>query len=299
MNRTDPSSVAASARLARRAAFVLLPVVTLLIGCAATEIRPNPLLIPRPLPTTFDDKDWGAILRDHVKSGLVDYELLARNREPLDRYYALISAMGPATAADQFPTKYHRIAYTINAYNALVLLAALEDPSRKTIYALDQPPLETAIRFRLDGKPVRLFDLEKALLAESEGDVRVLFALSGAARGTPALHFEPYRPASFERQLQQAAADALDNPYLLQIDHERRCILVWQEILSHREAFMTFWQQRRRTRAPSLLSVLLDLASPQQRRALNGAIGYEIRPIAFDRRLNRWPDPAAAPDRTP
>jgi len=257
-------------------------------GCTPVAIKPNPQLIPRPLPTTFNDKDWAAVLRDHVKNGLVDYAGLQRSRDPLDRYYALISAMGPTTAADQFPTRYHRMAYGINAYNALVLCAVLEDPARPSMYDVSLPPLETGITFLLDGRSTTLRAIEERLLEESGGDVRVIFALSRAAMGSPGLRFEPYRADAMERQLQEAAAAALDNPYLLQIDNNQHAIFAWLNIISRQEAFLEYWQARRRTRAPTLLSVLTDMASPRRRQALNGAIDYAIRPMPFDRRLNRW-----------
>jgi hypothetical protein len=256
-------------------------------GCAQVTIKPDPQLVPRPLPTTFDDKDWAAVLRDHVRNGLVDYNGLQRSRDPLDRYYGLISAMGPTTAPDQFPTRYHKMAYDINAYNALVLCAVLQDPTQPYVYDVSMPSLETDIAFVLDGRQTTLEQIEERLLKNSDGDVRVIFALSRAALGTPALRNEPYRADSMERQLQEAAAAALDNPYLLQIDSSQHAIFAWQGIIANQGAFLDYWQARRRTRAPTLLSVLTDMASPRRRQLLSAAIGYSIRVIPFERRLNR------------
>ena len=273
---------------------VLIACSTGLAGCATVTIPPDRNLVPRPLPTTFRDTDWIAVLRDHVRDGLVDYDGLARNREPLDRYYALISAMGPTATPDQFPTRNHRLAYGINAYNALVLAAVIEDPSRPTMYDLSMPPLESAVTFLLDRKPTTLLAIEEDLLRESGGDVRVIFALSRAQLGAPALRPEPYTADAIDRQLGEAAAAALDNPYVLQINHDQHCIRVWLDILERREEFLAYWQARRRTQATTLHGVLQDLASPQRRQALNAAVGYAIRPMAPDRRLNRWTPRAGA-----
>jgi hypothetical protein len=260
------------------------------VGCAPapTLIPPDSRLVPNPVPTTFSLGDWATIVTEYAKKGLVDYDGLARNRETLDRYYALISVMGPASTADQFPTRQDQIAYDINAFNALMLLIVLEDPQRATIYDLDLPLPMTGYQFVVDGARVRLFDIEQRLLRDSSGDVRILFALNRGALGGPGLHYEPFRAASLERQLREAAANALDDPRLLQVDHEQRTLFLWLGILSHRDEFLDFYQLRRRTPAPSLLSVLLELASPRRRQALNAAIGYHIRPMPFDRRLNRW-----------
>lgn len=273
----------------------LLIMGTLVAGCAQVAVRPNVQLVPRPLPTTFDDKDWATVLREYVKNGLVDYDGLARNRDPLDRYYALISAMGPATAPDQFSSRNQKVAYDINAYNALVLCAVMEDPARPSLYDVSMPSLETGILFTLDGRPVTLRAIEERLLNESDGDVRIMFALSRAAVGSPALRFEPYRADSLERQLQETTAAALDNPYLLQIDNGQHAIFAWLNIFERQDAFLNYWQARRRTRAPTLLSVLIDMASPRRRQSLSAAIGYTIRPMPFDRRLNRWTSECAGP----
>ncbi len=275
---------------ARAAAALVIGVAS--TGCVQVSLPPDARLVPRPLPTTFDDKDWAAVLRGYARNGLVDYDGLARNRDALDRYCALISAMGPATAADQFPTRYHRMAYDINAFNALMLYAVIADPSRASLYDLSMPPPETGLTFLLDGKPTTLRAIEERLLVTSDNDARVIFALSRAAIGGPALRSEPYRAEFIERQLQEAAAAALDNPHLLQIDNEQQAIFVWLNILERRDAFLAFWQNRRRSRTPQLLSVLTDLASARRRPALASAIGYTIRPMPFDRRLNRWTPPS-------
>jgi hypothetical protein len=259
-------------------------------GCASpkTSFVPDPRLVPSPLPTRFKDDDWSSVVQRHVKNGLVDYDGIARDPDALDRFVALISAMGPETAADQFPQTADKIAYYINAYNALVVFAVLESKIPETMYGLSRPDLTTQLTFQLDGKAVTLRSIETHLLQMSDGDVRILFTLSRAALGGPPLRYEPYHAASLDRQLTEQTVAALDSPYLLQIDHGRHSILVWLEILSHRDAFLAYWRQRRGAEPPSLYTVLLDMASPRRRTALNSAIGYEVSEMPFDRRLNRW-----------
>lgn len=274
-------------RRQRRLTTGLILIGATAAGCAPPTIRPNSALIPRPLPTAFRDDDWAAVLRRHVRNGLVDYDTLARERDPLDRYYALISAMGPNTAPDQFPSANHRLAYDLNAYNVCMLCLVLQDTSRATLYDISTPDPATGVVFRLDGANVTLRQLEQRALETSRNDVRVLFALSRGAMGGPGLRAEPYRADALERQLADQAAASLDNPFLLKIDHAQHAVFVWIDILSRRDAFFTYWQQQRRARAPSLVTVLIDLASDRQRQALTAAVGYAVKPIPFDRKLNR------------
>lgn len=267
------------------------------VGCVppTVDLRPGPEFLPKTVPPAFDDTDWAAVLRKHVRGGLVDYDALARERAPLDRFVAMISVIGPTSTPNLFPSGAHRVAYDLNAYNALVFYAVLQDPNRATLYGLSQPDPLTAITFQLDRRPTTLRALETRLLDETKGDVRVLFALSQGARGAPAPYPDPFRAPLLDRQLGEAAAAALDNPYVLQIDNRQKCVFVWMTVLTYEEQFTKYWVARHRTPAVSLLGVLADLASLRRREALNGVATYTIRAMPFDRRLNKCADTAAVP----
>jgi len=257
-------------------------------GCAEVVIQPNPALVPQGKSAVYTDADWAMVLQNHVREGLVDYDALAQHRENLDRYYALISVTGPSRTPATFRSRPARTAYWINAYNALVLAAVLERYPVVTMYDLSLPVLEYQYKFIADGQVLNLTSIEDRILDESANDVRALFALSGAALGTPELASEPIRPETLERQLARAAARALDNPHLCQIDHADRSILVWQKIIRRREDFLSSWRLRRRVRTAYLFNVLCDMATAERRRGLQSAVGYQFREIPFDRKLNRY-----------
>ena len=277
-------------RLHFRLLILLLPGVLLWAGagCAEITIRPNPALIPQSQSVVYTDRDWALVLQDHVRAGLIDYDALSQNRENLDRYYALISVVGPSRTPEAFRSRPAKTAYWINVYNALVLLAVLERYPLVTMYDLALPVLEYQYKFVVDGRVRDLASIEAQILKESANDVRALFALSSAALGTPELASEPIRPDTLERQLARAAARALDNPHLCQVDHATRSILVWQKIIRRRKDFLSSWRVRRRVRTAYLFNVLCDMATAGRRRALQSAVGYHFREIPFDRKLNRY-----------
>jgi len=246
-------------------------------------------LLPKENPPIYSDRDWSEVLSDHVRDGLIDYEKLAASREPLDRFYALISVTGPSRTPDQLSSRTAKTAYWINAYNALVLLAVLQRYPCSTVYDLSMPVLEQDYRFMVDGKSRNMSELEADMLKDSSGDVRAMFATSRGALGTPRLMSEPYRPDYLESQLTQAALKALDNPDLCAVDHVGRSIFVWQNVLRREQEFVAYWQVRRRVRTAYLYNVLMDMASPNRQQAFQSAVGYQIRPIPFNRRLNKWP----------
>ncbi|MEP0843169.1 MAG: hypothetical protein HRF43_10735, partial [Phycisphaerae bacterium] len=151
--------------------------------------------------------------------------------------------------------------------------------------------------FSVDGRVYTLPQIEARMLEAGSGDVRALFATSRGALGTPRLAAEPVRPGTLERQLATAAVDALNNPRLLRIDHAGRRILVWQVMLTRKEDFLNYLRTRRRVANPELFSVLLDLASPERRRALQSAVGYTFHVVPFDRAVNNWSAGTVSPDR--
>ena len=72
--------------------------------------------------TTFDYEDWTSVLREHVDdSGRVTYRKLKADRTHLDRFVAMLGAVGPESRPDLFPTRADKLAYYINAYNAFTL----------------------------------------------------------------------------------------------------------------------------------------------------------------------------------
>jgi hypothetical protein len=268
-----------------------LTIVTLAVcaGCGEPSVRPSMALLPPNRPLTYTDGDWAQVLASHVREGLVDYDSLLTHREPLERYYALVSETGPTRTADQFASRAARTAYWINAYNALVLRAVLEHYPVSTMYDLALPRLEYDYTFRVDGKVYNLAAIEAKMLEDSAQDARTLLATSRAALGTPRLMSEPFRADALENQLAQAAANAFDDPYLLQIDHTTKTILVWQAVLDHEQDFLAYWRLRRRISSVYLYNVVLDMASASRRRVLqSSAVGYRFRQIPFERKLNAW-----------
>ena len=266
--------------------FLLVIVGLVLVGCGPTQILPRMDLLDLSKSNTYRDWDWARVLSNYVHDGLVDYDRLSQNPESLQRYYALLSITGPTLTSSQFSNRHHAIAYWINAYNALVLCAVLNKYPTTTMYDLSMPRLGSDYTFSVDGQMRNLSSIEAELLRLSDGDVRVLLATSRAALGTPLLQDRPIRPTILDRQLSEIAATVLDDLHVLSIDHESQSILVWQLILRREDDFVNYMRSRRRARTAFVYNALLDLASPKKKKALNGAVGYMLRPIAFDRALN-------------
>jgi len=70
---------------------------------------------------------WTKVLTRHVDdSGRIDFDSLRRNHADLDLVVAFVAAVDPITQPRQFPDKYSRLAFYINAYNALAMYGVVQ-----------------------------------------------------------------------------------------------------------------------------------------------------------------------------
>ena len=146
----------------RRSALLLM----LLLLPACGETRPA---VDTGATTDFDHSHqiWTQLLEKHVRDGLVDYQSLARDPEPLNRYLARLQAVGPKQYAGW--DEPQRLAFWLNAYNAYTVKLVLDHwpvESIKDIGSLLSSPFR--IRFvpleSLRGRVLSLDDLEHRIL---------------------------------------------------------------------------------------------------------------------------------------
>src|SRR3989338_3029585 len=63
---------------------------------------------------------WARVLKQFVNErGQVDFHGLAKSPADLNAFVDYIASVSPESAPERFPTKESRIAYHVNAYNAL------------------------------------------------------------------------------------------------------------------------------------------------------------------------------------
>lgn len=259
------------------------------IGCApVTSVQYNPAYIPKQMPTAYDDGDWAAVLRDTVREGLVDYRKLAQNRQHLDKYLGLISVVGPQSTPNLFRTPSDQICYYINAYNACVLRAVLESYPTPTMHSFNKPRLDYEYVFRLDGARVKLAHIRQKLKAAAQGDARVLFCLSEASLGSPALADQSYRPSPRLEQMRHAVEKTIENPFLLRIEDNSRTAYLWTRLLAEQEWCMDYYHRVVGSTGGDLLSFLRHVAGEASRARLSQIQGYKVLRMPVDRRLNDW-----------
>ncbi|MGE3705756.1 MAG: DUF547 domain-containing protein [Vicinamibacterales bacterium] len=244
---------------------------------------------------TVDDARAGydLLLDTYVRDGLVYYRALRSDRARLDRF---VSALG--TSSLEGVSRDERIAFWVNAYNALVLKTVIdhypiarrsrEYPAR----SIRQIPgaFERTPR-RVAGRTLTLDQIEQTVLAPFE-DPRVFLALGRGAVGSGRLRSEAYTAANLDRQLSEVAAECVHRSGCIDLEPGANLLKV-SSIFSWREreftqAFADRAESRFSARSPieravlafigpKLLTTEREFIEPNQ---------FQLRYIPFDWTLN-------------
>ena len=233
-----------------------------------------------------------ALLGEHVRAGGVDYDALSRDGR-LDRYVATLATWGPESAPGDFPTEASRLAYSINAYNALVLFAvkrAWPIGSVHDVRGLLEPKAGFgffwAQLFRLDGRWINLYDLEHDVLRGGFEDARIHAAIVCASRSCPTLSAEAYLPDTLDAQLDDAMRDFTSNPRHVRVDDATERIALSAIYDWFGEDFEA--EARRRGAGESVLDAIAHFADERTRASLRRAraAGYTVVYRDYDWSVN-------------
>lgn len=171
-------------------------------GADAVE-RTDPGLFLRPSPEA-----WGRFLRSVVdERGNVDYQRAREVRADLDIYLDQVARATPAL----FGSDEERLAFYINAYNALVIegvlhywpIASVEDVGSLHRFFREK-------RYPVAGTTVSLHGLETRVIRKY--DPRLHFALNCASASCPRLSIEPFRVETLDQQLESAVSAFINDP---------------------------------------------------------------------------------------
>ncbi len=187
--------------------------------------EPKPEMVNPGAPTAskeFEQSTFDELLGLYVNDdGWVDYAGLKRERDKLDAYLARLENASPQT----FLNDQERLAFWINAYNALTLSDVLDSVYGKARSVQEVPGFFDTKRHRLASENLTLDDIEQR--CRGFGDPRVHFALVCASTSCPKLQRFAYRGIDLDRQLDRAAREFLaDSMRGLRLDRERNEIFL-------------------------------------------------------------------------
>lgn len=287
---------AASAALLASACTTLDPVM-----------RPNRFAVA---PSHFSHEAFDRVLREFVgANGLVDYAGLARRPFDLESYVGAVAGYSPDSHPALFPTREDRLAYWINAYNAVTIWIVLAHHPVGSVMDVVSPWATPLLprgagfffghRFPVGGDPTNLLALEHRVVRKRFVDARYHFALNCASLGCPALPAEAFDPRRLDSQLARETDAFLSEPRNLRIDPAARTVRVSRILDDFADDFHA-WQEARGAE-PHLLAFVADhLADPDAADAVRraDAAGFAVEALPYDWRLNDrglGPRPALSP----
>lgn len=240
----------------------------LLAGCAT--LQPPPAMPGDP------DAAWTQVLRDRVdERGRVDFAGLARQPAALDAYVAFIGMTAPDSIAD----RASRIAYLVNAYNALAMWNVVQAGIPERLSLLGRVGFFKATRMVVGGQAISLYDFENDVIRPL-GEERVHFALNCMVVSCPRLPRRPFTGPGLEAELDAATRLFFAEPRNLQVDDAARVMRV--------SAILDFYTRDFLARAPDLPAYVSRYRTPPV------PPGYRTEFLDYDWTINRQPAGGAA-----
>lgn len=204
-------------------------------------MRPLLLLLALSLSTAlqagaFDHRHaaWTALLGRHVSwldaghASVVDYPGFAAQRQELDAYLGMLSAVSP----DEYRRwqRDQRLAFLINAYNAFTVKLVLDHypvDSIKDIGGWFRSPWQQAF-IPLLGQEVSLDEIEHEMIRAPGAfdEPRIHFAVNCASVGCPALRDEAFVAERLDQQLADSQARFLSDRSRNRYDAQRQRLQV-------------------------------------------------------------------------
>jgi hypothetical protein len=191
-------------------------------------------------------KTWTKVLTLHVDAiGRIDFTGLAGDRADLDDVVTFIAAVDPSSSPARFPTVHSRLAYYIDAYNALAMHGVLVAGVPKQFGWFDRVRFFYLQKFMMGGRPISLYDLENDIIRPL-GDPRVHFALNCMSVSCPRLPQAAFTVEGLDSELDAAAREFIGEHRNIRVDREKR-----ETRLS---AIFRFYTKDFLARSPSLLA---------------------------------------------
>ena len=147
----------------------------------------------------FDHSVWNDLLKKNVSAtGKVNYKGFKADAELLDAYIRALNEGVPTENA----SKEARLAYWINAYNAVTVRLIVSNYPLSSITKLDGGKPWDVKRYANGGKKLSLNDIENNILRPM-GDARIHFALNCAAKSCPPILNEAFTAENVNKLLEQ------------------------------------------------------------------------------------------------
>ena len=196
----------------RRALIGLLGVLWL-AGCSAGPRVYHPV---DPIAAdALSHRPLTEVLQAHVQDGRVNYP-----RIHSDARFAGYLRQFDRVDPESLPSREHRLAFWINAYNAFAIQGILDGYSPSTL--VGRYRYFIARDYGVGGSAINLYDLEREILVKGFQEPRIHFAIVCASQSCPRLRSEAYESPTLTAQLDEGARAFINDPSKNRFDRAGR-----------------------------------------------------------------------------
>lgn len=217
----------------------------------------------------FSHHSFEQVLKAHVSDGQVDYPGIAGDPR-FAGYLRDIAEYDPA----QLKSDRARLAFWINAYNALAIEGILNGLSPRTL--IGKYRYFKSAQYRVAGRDIDLYALEHDIILKL-GEPRVHFALVCASASCPKLASEAYTADRLEPQLDQRARLFVQDPTRNRFDSERK--------IAQLSKIFHWFEDDFESRGGVLVYLSQFMDNPALKSSLQAG-GWKIRYLGYDWSLN-------------
>ena len=145
---------------------------------------------------------WQTVLSQHVNAqGQVEFYSLRNKPRDLHIFVNYIAREAPFSHPDKFPQLQQKLAYYINAYNALSMYAVIESGIPETLAGFQKIIFFYWNKIIMGGKSLSLYALENDYIRPLN-EPRIHFALNCMSVGCPRLPQHIFAANQLDRQLE-------------------------------------------------------------------------------------------------
>ncbi|MGE3831686.1 MAG: DUF547 domain-containing protein [Parvibaculaceae bacterium] len=190
--------------------------------------------------------EWTQVLQRHVDAkGRVDFSGLIGDHTGLEDVVKFVGEVDPASTPALFLTASDRLAYYIDAYNALAMDGVLDAGVPKRFGWLGRLRFFYLRKFVVGGRSISLYSLENDVIRPM-GDPRVHFALNCMSVSCPRLPRTAFTTGGIDRELDAAAREFINEDRNVHVDREAHVVRL--------SAIFDFYTKDFLAKAPSLIA---------------------------------------------
>ncbi len=154
------------------------------------------------------------VLQAHVNEGKVNYPAIKEDKRFQD-YLTYLAQTNP----EKFTTDNEKLAFWINAYNALAIKGITDGLSPSGFFS--RVTYFKSTDYKLAGRDINLYDLERDIIIPF-GEPRIHFAIVCASASCPNLISEAYVADKLDQQMESNTKRFINNDFKNQFDVEKK-----------------------------------------------------------------------------